>query len=158
MSGFLGLFGWAVIFQIYNHKFEARLSWGLGLRSSGSKIRARSTRLSSDTCRAFLSRRTNLQNVETGEDVFVFEESHHLQFPKNSLRADEALKDVGQLLEGDALPVARVRHRPHDPEGTVTDRTIRLVVAIARRRAWKKGEEGFSIKRSLTFTRNSWDQ
>ena len=77
---------------------------------------------------------TNLQNVEAGEDVFVLKEPHHLQLPEHSLRADEALKDVGQLLQRDPLPVAGVGDRPHDPEGTVTDRPIGLVVAVARRR------------------------
>lgn len=61
----------------------------------------------------------------------MFEESHHLQFAKDSLRADQTLEHVRQLLQGHALPVARVRDRPDDPEGPVPDWSIGLVVAIA---------------------------
>ena len=61
----------------------------------------------------------------------MLEESHHLQLTKDSLRADQTLEHVRQLLQGHALPVAGVRDRPDNPEGSVPDGSIGLVVAIA---------------------------
>ena len=37
----------------------------------------------------------HLEDVEAGEDVFMFEEPHHLELPEDALTADEALKNVG---------------------------------------------------------------
>ena len=48
-----------------------------------------------DFSQSLLGRMFYLENVETGEDVFVFEETHHLELPEDSLAADEALKNVG---------------------------------------------------------------
>ena len=36
-----------------------------------------------------------LEDIEAGEDVFMFEETHHLELPEDALAADEALKNVG---------------------------------------------------------------
>ena len=36
-----------------------------------------------------------LEDIEAGEDVFMFEETHHLELPEDTLAADEALKNVG---------------------------------------------------------------
>ena len=69
-----------------------------------------------------------LEDVEAGEDVLVLEEPHHLQLSEDALRADQALEDVGELLQGDALPVPRVRHRPHDAERAVPDGPVGLKV------------------------------
>ena len=73
---------------------------------------------------------TYLQYIEAGEDVFVLEEPHHLELPEDPLRADEALEHVGQLLEGDPLPVPGVRHRPHHAERTIPDRPVRLELGV----------------------------
>ena len=73
---------------------------------------------------------THLQYVEAAEDVLVLEEAHHLEFPEDPLRADEALEHVGQLLERDPLPVARVGHGPDDAEGAVPDRPIGLELGV----------------------------
>ena len=56
----------------------------------------------------------------------MLEEPHHFELPEHPFRADEALEHVGQLLERDPLPVARVGHGPHDAEGAVPDRPIGL--------------------------------
>ena len=48
-----------------------------------------------DFSQSLLGKLFYLENVETGEDVFVFEETHHLELPEDSLAADEALKNVG---------------------------------------------------------------
>ena len=69
---------------------------------------------------------THLQYVEAAEDVLVLEEAHHLELPEDPLRADEALEHVGQLLERDPLPVARVGDGPDDAEGAVPDWPIGL--------------------------------
>lgn len=64
----------------------------------------------------------------------MFEKSHHFQLAKNAFRADQTLKDVGQLLQRDALAVTRVSDGPNDSEGTVADWTVGLVVGVCRRR------------------------
>ena len=60
----------------------------------------------------------------------MLEESHHLEFPEHALRAHEALKDVGELLERDPLVVPRVGDRPHHAEGPVTDGSVGLVFTV----------------------------
>ena len=60
----------------------------------------------------------------------MLEEAHHLELPEDPLRADEALEHVGQLLERDPLPVARVGDGPHDAEGAVPDRTVGLELGV----------------------------
>ena len=49
----------------------------------------------------------------------MFEEPHHLELPEDALTADEALKNVGQFLQRDPLPVPRVSYRPHHPERSI---------------------------------------
>ena len=60
----------------------------------------------------------------------MLEEAHHLELPEDPLRADEALEHVGQLLERDPLPVARVGDGPDDAESAVPDRTIGLELGV----------------------------
>ena len=37
----------------------------------------------------------HLEDIEAGKDVFMFEETHHLELPEDALAADKALKNVG---------------------------------------------------------------
>ena len=70
----------------------------------------------------------------------MLEEPHHPELPEDPLGGDQALEDVGQLLEGHALAVAGVGDRPDHAEGAVADRPVRLVVgrvAVAGCKCWK---------------------
>lgn len=46
----------------------------------------------------------------------MFEEAEHLELSEDALGGDERLEYVGQLLEGDAPAIARVRHSPVDKQ------------------------------------------
>jgi len=72
----------------------------------------------------------NLQDVYTRQYVFMLEESHHFELSKDSFWADQALENVWQFFEGNALAIARIGHRPNNAECTVTNWPIWLVVAI----------------------------
>ena len=79
----------------------------------------------------------NLQDVYTRQYVFMLEESHHFELSKDSFWADQALENVWQFFEGNALAIARIGHRPNNAECTVTNWPIWLVVAITGSRACK---------------------
>jgi hypothetical protein len=42
----------------------------------------------------------------------MFEEAEHFEFAKNTLRADERLKNVGHFFQGDTFTISWICHRP----------------------------------------------
>ena len=44
--------------------------------------------------------------------VIMFEEAEHFEFAKNTLRADERLKNVGHFFQGDTFTISWICHRP----------------------------------------------
>lgn len=65
----------------------------------------------------------------------MLKEPHHLEFPEDSFRANQALEHVWQFLQRDPLPVPGVGDGPHHTEGAVADGPVGLVVIAV---AWRK--------------------
>lgn len=44
--------------------------------------------------------------------IFMFEETQHLQFPKDPFARNKILEDIGHLFESHSLSISGIRHRP----------------------------------------------
>ena len=58
----------------------------------------------------------------------MFKEPHHLELTKDSLGADQALENIGQLLESHSLSVSGICDRPYHSEGTISNWSVGLII------------------------------
>ena len=68
----------------------------------------------------------------------MLEEAHHFELTKDTLRADQALENVGELFEGYSLTVTRVGDRPDHSKSSIANGPVRQIVCSIASRSWKK--------------------
>ena len=74
----------------------------------------------------------------------MLEEAHHFELTKDTLRADQALENVGELFEGYSLTVTRVGDRPDHSKSSIANGPVRQIVCSIASRSWK--EKQFQIR------------
>ena len=80
-------------------------------------------------------------------------ESHHLEFSKDSLGTDQALKYIWEFFQGHTFWIARISHWPDNSKGPITDRPIWQIFTSRRTiaRAWKTKNEISSNPKSTEY-------
>ena len=68
----------------------------------------------------------------------MLEEAHHFELTKDTLRADQALENVGELFEGYSLTVTRVGDRPDHSKSSIANGPVRQIVCSIASRSWKE--------------------
>ena len=72
----------------------------------------------------------HLEDIEAGKDVFMFEETHHLELAKDTLGTDQALKYIRKFFQGHAFAIAGICYGPYDTKGSITNWSIWQILVL----------------------------